>query len=65
MGQHKIVISLLQRIIHFQIYSYFNAMNMNNIILLKMSPKKLTFSSLQKEKKSLLSAFKYNKAEMI
>ena len=29
-------------------------MNMNNIILLKMIPKKLTFSSLQKEKKSLL-----------
>ena len=54
MGQHKIVICLLQRIIHYQIYSYFNAMNMNNIILLKMIPKKLTFSSLQKEKKSLL-----------
>ena len=49
MGQYKIVISLLQRIIHFHIYSYFNAMNINNIILLKMIPKKLTFSSLQKD----------------
>lgn len=49
MGQHKIVISLLQRIIHFHTYSYFNAMNMNIIILLKLIPKKLTFSSLQKD----------------
>ena len=48
MGQHKIVISLLQRIIHFHTY-YFNAMNMNIIILLKLIPKKLTFSSLQKD----------------